>query len=154
MFSESRFCRSRRELGAGLQGRTGSPPPKCRKTYRIFAAEHGVVNVDAPFWQMGCDEIASPAAMLQRTGGRAMPESFHWRPCPECRPLDSWTPRLKRRWIDGARQRSVPPESSGRSESEKRHGVSGTIQPAGRGMTREPASPQIRVVSRNVAEYV
>jgi len=52
------------------------------KLYRIFAAEHGIVNLDASFWQMSCDEIASPAAMLHRTGGHAMPQSFHRRPCP------------------------------------------------------------------------
>ena len=62
------------------------------KLYRIFAAEHGIVNLDASFWQMSCDEIASPAAMLHRTGGHAMPQSFHRRPCPP--------PMSPARWLD------------------------------------------------------
>ena len=46
------------------------------KLYCSFAAEHGVVNCQASYWQTGCDVVAGSIAMQYRTGGRAMPQSL------------------------------------------------------------------------------
>jgi len=52
------------------------------KLYRIFAAEHGVVNRDTPYSATGCDGSPASEAMLHRTGVPAMPQSFRQKPPP------------------------------------------------------------------------
>lgn len=86
---------------------------------------------------MGC--IPSSSGLTRR---RQTPSRIHH--------SSGYAGRVKKCSFDRAQRRPVQPESSSRPESEKRHGVSGTVSPPGIGIVWDPAARSgIRSFNRN-----
>ena len=98
---------------------------------RIFAAKHGIVNLDASFWQMSCygspvpkPRYITPGAMLRRI-------SFHRRPYfSRSRPLDGST--------QGIRKCSVPVSPAGHRQRDAKSWSGRPILPSRKSGRREP----------------